>query len=145
MTQITEFPYGRELSAAIEYRKSGTGSRWMTFFHFDEPAENNRLWELAAVSIAAVVIVTGAATLSHEAGIRNAASKAAAAAAVKGKSDRLPVTLPDLCMGQTWGNWSDECISRLTNGRTTRFVRTVTIEERDVANRTSTLVRVAVR
>lgn len=113
----------------------------MTFFHFDEPAENNRLWESAAVSIAAAIIITGAATLSHEAGIRNAASKAAVAA----KSDRLPVNLPDSCLGQTWGEWSNECISKLTNGRTTHFVRTVTIEERDAANRTSTLVRVAVR
>ncbi len=114
----------------------------MTFFHFDEPAAKNHFRELVIASTAALAVVAGATTISHYAVTSDASGEMAPAAI---KTDRLPINLPDACTGQTWGDWSSECITVLTDGKTTRFVRTVTIEERDVANHTSTLVRVAVR
>lgn len=59
---------------------------------------------------------------------------------VTSKGDRLSVMSKTVCEGQSWGAWSDECLNEITN-KDVRSVGTVTIENRDIVNKVSVLIR----
>ncbi len=78
---------------------------------------------------------------SDEASARGVAPSGAAwvdVALKSGKGDRLRETG---CAAQTWPNISRECLAAENGAPIRTIVRTITIEQRDVAN-TSTLMRV---
>ncbi|MBA5776811.1 hypothetical protein H2509_06675 [Stappia sp. F7233] len=117
----------------------------MTFLHQEEVVPNTRLKELSIATVAALGVFFGAAAaLDRFVGESSSPDPVIVTTALS-KSDRMNATLPLTCNGQAWGNWSADCVSAITGGETTRNIRRVTFEERDFANRTSTLVRVAAR
>lgn len=117
----------------------------MTLLRLEEAAANIRLKELTIATVAALGVFFGAATVFAPSGSGSSPADPAASGAALAKSDFLKPGLPESCDGQAWGNWSADCVSAMTNGATTRNIRSVTFEERDPLNRTSTLVRVAAR
>ncbi|PLX39604.1 MAG: hypothetical protein C0606_03670 [Hyphomicrobiales bacterium] len=61
------------------------------------------------------------------------------------KADRLTVATDALCASETWPSVSQACLQWTNDSASTRnTVRVVTIEKRDEASRTSTLIKTPV-
>jgi len=97
---------------------------------------NKRIHNPAAVLVALLVLamvfaIAGAVTSQS--------------APISAKTDRFALATDQLCEAQTWPHVSAACLS-WEAGTSARkgFVRTITVEQRDVANQTSVLMRVPV-
>ncbi|MAA96703.1 MAG: hypothetical protein CMN87_17600 [Stappia sp.] len=115
----------------------------MTFIHDLGEINRHRVRDVALAGIVALAVVGGVATVVHTVTVMAAQQTATIEAAPK--TDRLDTLLPSACAGQSWGNWSADCVSAIS-GKTAsmRQVRFETIESRDLSARTSVLARVPV-
>ncbi len=89
--------------------------------------------------IAAAAIVTGIVALS---------STAQSNVAMIAKGDRLEIASHNIaaspCADQAWPNYDRSCMAWINAKANKEAPRLVTIEKRDVANRTSTLTRLPI-
>ncbi|AXS40557.1 hypothetical protein D1F64_11425 [Breoghania sp. L-A4] len=101
------------------------------------------LRELAIATAAALIVFFGGVQLITGVTADNGIGAIPAAAQ---KMDRLPLGGNVTCSGQAWGAWSEECLNAIgqTRGARSNGLRVIaieTVEIRDEARNTSTLVR----
>ncbi|MCA1297153.1 hypothetical protein [Stappia indica] len=117
----------------------------MTFVQ--QPSEQH-FRNLAIATVAAAAILAGVVSLSQSLTSAPAAADPATAETVisnlEAKTNRQTKPLPAACEGQSWGNWSSDCINALEGNRASRQIRFETHEDRSVSNRTSILTRVPI-
>lgn len=103
---------------------------------------------LAIATVAAAAILAGVVGTSQSQTSAPAAADPATAETVvsnmEAKTNRQTKPLPAACEGQSWGNWSSDCINALEGNRASRQIRFETHEDRSVSNRTSILTRVPI-
>lgn len=107
---------------------------------FNRNARQNRVTvrEFAIATAAAVAVFAAGYTFVQD------FTATPANAHVATKSDRVPLAGESVCAGQAWGAWSQDCLEKFATdhgAENLRLIPTRTVEVRDVAARTSTLVR----